>query len=270
MQRDPDWDEVDIRAVFISEAMDEELSVEIKDFDCPEGPREFTKINLRHFSPFAVYDVKDDEHSDPDPVIDVPRTSGTPLAKATVKSKSITISWNKIKGAEGYDIFFARCNHKGKEVACKKVKTIKGNNVFKWKKSGLKKGTAYKAYVKAYVVQNGKKKYVSKSPLMHAYTGNGTKKYTNAKSVKLKNVKKGKLSLKKGKTFKIKAKVVKISKKKKLMPKGHAPALRYMTTNKKVATVNSSGKIKAKGKGTCSIYVYAHNGVSKSIKVTVK
>ena len=54
------------------------------------------------------------------------------------------------------------------------------------------------------------------------------------------------------------------------MSKSHAPTLRYMTSNKKVATVNSSGKITAKGKGTCTVYVFAHNGVSKQIKVTVK
>ena len=89
---------------------------------------------------------------------------------------------------------------------------------------------------------------------------------TNAKSV---NVNKTKLTLKKGKTFKIKAKVNKLKKNKKLMPSAHAPTLRYMTTNSKVATVSKSGKITAKGKGTCVIYVYAHNGVSKSIKVTV-
>lgn len=205
-----------------------------------------------------------------EPVPPAPKVSGTQMAKMSAKGKkSLTISWNKIKGAAGYDIFFAKCTKHDTASGCKKVKTIKGNKTFKWKKSGLKKGKAYKAYVRAYVMQNGKKKYVTKSPLMHAYTGNGTKKYTNAKSVKLKNVKKGKLSLKKGKAFKIKAKVIKINKKKKLMPKGHAPALRYMTTNKKVATVSKSGKITAKGKGKCTIYAYAHNGVSKSIKVIV-
>ena len=105
---------------------------------------------------------------------------------------------------------------------------------------------------------------------MHAYTGNGNKKYTNAKSVKIKNVKKGKLTLKKGKTFKIKAKVNKVNKKKKLMPKSHAPTLRYMTSDKKLATVSSKGKIKAKAKGKCYIYAYAHNDVSKKVTVTVK
>ena len=197
------------------------------------------------------------------------KISGTSTAKVTTTKKSMTLGWNKIEGAEGYDIFFAECNHGGKKIVCKNVKTIEGNNIFTWTNSGLKKGTAYKSYVKAYVMKNGRKVYVSTSPVMHAYTGNGNKKYTNAKSVTIRNVKKGKLSLKKNKTFKIKAKVNKVNKGKKLMPKGHAPTLRYMTSDSKVATVNSKGKITAKGSGTCYITVFAHNGVSKSIKVTV-
>ncbi len=196
-----------------------------------------------------------------------PKVSGKLLPKMTAKKKSVTISWSKIKGVAGYDIFFARCNHDKKNIIPKKVKTIKGNKTFKWTKSKLKKGTAYKAYVKAYVMKKGKKSYVRTSPLIHAYTGNGTKRYTNAKSV---SANKSKVTLKKGKTFKIKAKVNKIKKNKKLMPKGHAAKLRYMTSNKKIATVSKSGKIKAKTKGTCYIYAYAHNGVSKQVKITVK
>ncbi len=144
---------------------------------------------------------------------------------------------------------------------------VDARGVFEWKKSGLKKGTAYKAYVKAYVYKNGKKSYVKTSPIVHAYTRNGTKKFTNAKSV---SVNKTKVSLKKGKTFKIKAKVKKVKKSRKLMPKGHTAAVRYMTSNSRIATVNSGGRIKAKGKGSCYVYVYAHNGVYKKIKVTVR
>ena len=203
----------------------------------------------------------------PTPAPPAPKTSGTPLAKATVKKKSMTLGWYKIEGAEGYDIFFATCNNSGKKIACKNVKTIKGNNTFKWTKSGLKKGTPYKFYVRAYITKNGEKTYVSKSPIMHAYTGNGNKKYTNARSVK---VNKAKVTLTKGKTFKIKAKVKKVNKNKKLMPKSHAPTLRYMTSDKKVATVSTSGKITAKGKGTCTVIAFAHNGISKNVKVTVK
>ena len=196
-----------------------------------------------------------------------PKVSGTLLDKLTAKSKSITITWNKVRGAEGYDVFFAQCNSGNRKVACKKVKTVKGNKTFKWTKSGLKEGASYKAYVKAYVMKDGKKKYVKTGPMMHAYTGNGTKKYTNAKSV---TVNKAKVTLKEGKTFIIKAKVSKVKKDKKLMPKSHVPTVRYKTSNSKVATVSKAGKITAKGKGTCCIYAYAHNGVSKQVKVTVK
>ena len=195
------------------------------------------------------------------------KVSGKQTAKMTAKGKkSLTIGWNKVKGAAGYDVFFARCNHHGKKVACKKIKTVKGNKKFTLTKKGLKNGVSYKAYVKAFVMKNGKKTYVSKSPIMHAYTGNGTKKYTNAKSV---TIKKAKVSLKKGKTYKISAKVNKVKKNKKLIPKSHVATLRYLTSNSKVATVSKSGKITAKGKGSCVVYVFAHNGVSKSIKVTV-
>lgn len=116
-------------------------------------------------------------------------------------------------------------------------------------------------------MQDGKKKYVKASPLMHAYTGNGNKRSTNAKSV---SVNKTKVTLKQGKTFKIKAKVKKVKKNKKLMPKSHVQKLRYMSSNDSVATVSKSGKITAKGKGSCEVYAYAHNGVYKKIKVDVK
>ena len=196
------------------------------------------------------------------------KVNGALLAKMNAKGKTgLTIRWNKIKGAAGYDIFLAKCNHKDKKSLCKRVKNIKGNNKFTWTKSKLKKKCPYKAFVKAYVKENGKKKYVKTSPLIHAYTGNCTKKYTNAKSVK---VNKTKVILKKGKTFKVKAKVKKIKKAKKLMHKGHAPKVRFMTSNRKIASVSASGKMKAKSKGSCIIYVYAHNGVSKQIKLTVK
>ncbi len=194
--------------------------------------------------------------------------SGTLLAKMTHSgSKSLKVTWTKIKGAEGYDIFFARCNAGGKEIACKKVKTVKGNKTFKLSKSGLKKQTAYKVYVKAYAAKNGKKTYIRTSPVMHAFTGGYDKKYTNAKAVTLK---KTTVTLKKGRTYQVKAGVAKLKPKKKLMAKGHAAKLRYLSSNKKIAVVSKAGKITATAKGTCTIYVYAHNGICKSIKVTVK
>jgi len=52
--------------------------------------------------------------------------------------------------------------------------------------------------------------------------------------------------------------------------KEHTAVLRYESSNTEVATVNSKGKITAKGKGSCYVYVYAQNGVYKRIKVTVE
>ena len=76
------------------------------------------------------------------------------------------------------------------------------------------------------------------------------------------------LSLKKGKTATIKATIVK--KNNKLPLFGHTAKFRYDTSNKKVATVSKDGKITAKGKGTCYVYIYAVNGCAKKVKVTVK
>ena len=42
------------------------------------------------------------------------------------------------------------------------------------------------------------------------------------------------------------------------------------TSNKKVATVSKSGKIKAKRKGKCTITITAKNGKKTKIKVRVK
>ena len=50
----------------------------------------------------------------------------------------------------------------------------------------------------------------------------------------------------------------------------HMTALRFTTTNKKVATVTSSGIVKAKGKGSCYIYVTAYSGAYTKVRVTVK
>ncbi|MBQ1407663.1 MAG: Ig-like domain-containing protein [Eubacterium sp.] len=195
--------------------------------------------------------------------------SGILLAKMVSKgSTSLALSWNKVDGAEGYDVFLAKCGkNDSKTKSLKLVKTVKGSKTLKWTKKKLKKKTAYKAVVKAYITENGSKKYVVTSPMVHAYTSGGTNKYTNAKSI---TVKKGSVALKAGKTHKIKATVNLLKKGKKLMPKDHAASLRYLSSDAKIATISKSGKITAKSKGSCKIYVIAVNGARKAITVTVK
>ena len=50
----------------------------------------------------------------------------------------------------------------------------------------------------------------------------------------------------------------------------HDAKVRYLSSDPKIATVSAKGKIKAKAKGTCKIYVHAVNGAYKTVKVTVK
>jgi len=211
----------------------------------------------------AQWEKKPEPKPEPSPAPDA-KVAGTLLAKMTAKGKSsLVLAWTKVKDAEGYDIFFIEC---GKESP-KKVKTIKGNKKFKWTKKRLKKQMAYKAVVKAYVMKDGTKIYVKASPVVHAYTSGGTRFFTNAKSV---TVKKTSVSLKVGKTYKIKGSVTKLQKGKKLMPAGHAPKLRYVSSNKKIATVSKSGKITAKSPGSCKIYAIAVNGARKTIRINVQ
>lgn len=72
-------------------------------------------------------------------------------------------------------------------------------------------------------------------------------------------------ALKAGRTLKIGAKALKTQKK----VAAHVK-LRYESSNAAIAKVSSKGVIKGVRKGTCNVYIYAQNGVSKRITVKVK
>lgn len=173
-----------------------------------------------------------------------------------LKKNSVTVKWNKVKNADGYIVYGAKCGAKSKY---KVLKVVSGKTTSYTHKK-LKKGTYYKYNIVAFKYVNGIKVTLAASKKIHATTLGG--KYGVAKAVKLN---KSNVKIKKGKTFKIKASEIKKDKK----IKRHR-AICYESSNTKIATVNSKGKIKAKKKGKCTIYVYAQNGVYKTVKVTVK
>ncbi len=180
------------------------------------------------------------------------------LKKAT--KNAITIRWNKVSGATQYIIFGNACG-KGK-----KFKEIGRTGAFSFKVTKLADGKklAKKKYYKFLVMAvkgsgNGQQ-VVSTSKTVHITTLGGT--YNNYKSVKLN---KTKVTLKKGKKFQIKAKAVKRGKKAKAHRK-----MSYESSNPAVATVSKKGKVKAKKKGTATIYCYAADGTYKKLKVKVK
>ena len=173
-----------------------------------------------------------------------------------LKKNSVTVKWNKVKNADGYIVYGAKCGAKSKYKVLKVVSAKTTSYTHK----KLKKGTYYKYNVVAFKYVDGVKVTIAASKKVHATTQGG--KYGVAKSVKLN---KSKATIKKGKTFKIKASEIKKDKK----IRKHR-GICYESSNTKIATVDSKGKIKAKKKGKCTIYVYAQNGVYKTVKVTVK
>ncbi len=176
--------------------------------------------------------------------------------KATANSQKLT--YNQISGADGYVIYGAPCGTNNKLV---KLADVSGE-ITSYTHKYLKKGTYYKYQVKAYKIINGKKVVIAVSKVNHSVTiskslDNPTKVEVNTSAV----------TLTLGKTKKVNCQVI--------LPKGkkmsnHTAAIQFETSNKDIATVDSSGKIKGVAKGTCYIYAYAQNGVYKKIKVTVK
>lgn len=166
--------------------------------------------------------------------------------------KKETLKWRKVKGADGYVLYGAKCGKPMKRIAMVKSKKSK------YVQKKLKKGTYYKYIIVAYKNIDGTKYVTDISKSAHAVTKG--KKFGNAKKVTCKNIK------------------VKVKKKKALKPKYtlekkgkiHIAKFRYESSNTKIATVNKKGKIKGKKKGKCYIYVYAQNGFYKKVKVTVK
>ena len=189
-------------------------------------------------------------------------------AVLTWKKNQLLIRWSSVNGADGYDIFAAEDTGSfGKASPAKTVSAGKKQTVIK-KITGRKVNARknYKVNIRAFRIVNGKKQYIT-SPITFYTAGKKNQRYTNARSIKLKNKK---LVLKSGKKQKLSASIVKENAGKDLLPKSRAPYLRYESSNPTIAKVNGKGILKAKKKGTCTIYAYAQNGISKKIKVTVR
>lgn len=191
------------------------------------------------------------------------KLAGDLVAKANAGNKKATISWNKVHGAAKYQIYFSLCNEGDKKYEPKLYKTVSAStSSFTIKK--LRKNTYYKFYVTA-LDKSGKR--IASTPQHHFCTNNVCGRYTNPKSV---DPSKTKVTLNKGKTYKLSATVTKAKAGKKLTNGKHTQKLRYKSANNKVATVSANGTIKAVGSGWCRIYVMGANGIWKVVEVSVK
>ena len=181
------------------------------------------------------------------------------FAKGKANKNSITLSWKKYAGATGYDVYWSYCDGR---INYKKVGTVKSGKLSMSHKK-LKKDHEYKYFIAAYKMVEGRKIYIARSNNVHVALKQAST--TNAASIK---VNRTEITLSVGKTFQLKCSLKAEDSRKDLV--SHTSPFRYYTTNSKVATVNKDGVIKAKGKGVCTIYILANNGVYKKVTVTVK
>ena len=135
--------------------------------------------------------------------------------KVTQTGKRITVRWGKVKGADGYLVYVQYAN---KKFTSKSANIVKGGEKTKLtvgKISGKKIDTNkdYKVYVEAYKMVGKKRVSLDKSITTHV-AGSKNKTSTNPKTIKLK---KKSYELKVSESAKIKATIVKINKKKKIL-----------------------------------------------------
>lgn len=194
-------------------------------------------------------------------------TAEKPLLQARSVSqtkKSLRLQWKKISGAASYTVYASRCDRKKNY---KKVTSTRGLKTTVSRISGkkLRKGTYYKMYV---VAKDSRGRILSKSLTVHVTTDGG--KYTNPGKLSLQNasaIRKKLKSMKPGQTCKVSTRQTLQSKKLKF--RKHRGVV-YESSDPSVATVSSSGKIRAVKAGSCSVYAYAQNGVYVRVTVTVR
>ncbi|MCU6763918.1 Ig-like domain-containing protein, partial [Blautia ammoniilytica] len=189
-------------------------------------------------------------------VTPVPTTVTKPVDKQILmlqlksRKNSMVLKWNKIKGADTYKIYGAKCGN-----SYKLLKTVSSKNLT-WTNRKLKKGTHYKYYIVA--ISNGQK--LATSPHTHAVTKGSSYGYAQKITVNKKTLK-----LRTGKTKRIKASVTNSS----TYVQKHVATVRYLSSDPSIATVSKTGVVRAKKKGNCTIYCYTSNGLFKKVKVTV-
>ena len=130
------------------------------------------------------------------------------------KDGILCISWGKVDGADGYEIYLRDCDNKQFTKITKSVGA--GTTTYKTGKvhgKPVSDKQAYKGIIKAYKMVNGKKVMMANSICVHC-VGINNDTYTNPKKVV---IKKKSITLTKGKKCKIAFKILKQNNKKKLL-----------------------------------------------------
>lgn len=199
------------------------------------------------------------------------KVTGILLPKVIAKGKHTQVlTWTALKNVDGYFIYTNHCDEDMGRIPhpFKKVADYKASKERVYTKKNLKTYNNYKYYVAAYKIKHGKKVIVRNSVTVHSVCGNTSARSTNVKKVK---AAKHAITLKKGQSYKLKASIYKVNKKRAFLDRTHCALLRYLTADRKIATVDyNTGKIKGVKAGKTTVYVLGVNGIRDKVTVTVK
>ena len=180
-----------------------------------------------------------------------PQPTGTPHPTGTPQPTAATVTLN----------VSAIVLQKGKSTTAVKATLGNGDSIEKWKSSDTKVATVTKkGKIKAKKVGTAVITVTTKRGASASVEVKVQKKKVKTQKLTLTNVKKRKLTLKKGKTFKIKTELTPLTSQEKIT---------FKSSDKEVAKVSKNGKIKALKAGKTVITVKSGTEVVK-IKVTVK
>jgi len=184
--------------------------------------------------------------------------------KSQATKNTCKLTWNAMKSADGYLVYGRKYTSGKNSQKLKLLKVINNPKTTSYTHKKLEKEKWYEYMVVGFKIVKGKREEIGRSYKVYSLTADKISKYANTKTVQ---VNKAKITLKSGKTEKIQAKELlpKGKKKKRVIKK-----LRYISSNKSIATVSATGKVKGINSGDCVVYVIAQNGVRKKVKVVVK
>lgn len=187
--------------------------------------------------------------------------------KGMSSKKGIVLSWKKNNEADGYIIY----------KNGRKLKTIKSSKT-KYADKKVKTNKAYTYEIQSYKNAGGKKTLSTKSLKIKVVKTNANSRKQNVTGFE--NIKKEyKLGIGESSRQKPTVEITKKSKKskkvkntKKVKQKAYSKKIRWSSSNLSLVKVDKNGRITAasdKTTGTAYIYVMAHNGVQKKIKISV-
>ena len=182
------------------------------------------------------------------------------LHLSTSDDTSISLGWNQVPGASGYDLYSAYYNTETKKYEGIQVTTLDAPTMTAWMCTNMKKDTYYKFILRAYMIKNKKKVYLARSRA--ALVSTGERGYSSIQYV---TVDKPQVTLGTGRTSVIQATVIAGSQE--IRPRYK---LRYESSDSEIATVSDSGEITGEKRGTCTVYVFTQHGLCTTVEVTVK